>query len=225
MTMRRFLTLFAAVVLTAPFVQAQLQISEFPQDPRPTFKQHRIGESAQEFFSIAKMTNKNGMLSADYCRAYLDDPKVKRAVEKAKKKGGDDDPSSAATMDVEGCRNIKAALAGQDVEVGTRYATEFGSGSTQFIAGRLSSVSFVVQAPFSHVVEDMTAKLNARPQQRTETLQNAVGAIVNLRRAAWTLPNTLVKVSELQSVEGSDIGTSVSVSDPTILKHRANSLN
>ena len=67
-------------------------------------------------------------------------------------------------MIVEGCNNIQAALAGQDVEVDARFAAEFGSGSVQFVAGHLASVSFVVKAPFNDVVEDMTAKLNANPQ-------------------------------------------------------------
>jgi hypothetical protein len=60
-----------------------------------------------------------------------------------------------------------------------------------------------------------------------ETLQNGVGAIVKQPRAMWTLPNFLVKVSELQSLEGDNIGTEVSVSEPEpeIMKHRTNSLN
>ena len=225
MTWRRVLIPFAAVVVAAAFVQAQPQSSELPQNTQPTFKEHRIGESAQAFFSIAKMSEKSGMLSTDYCRLYLNDPKVKKAIEKAKKKGGDDPSALVAVMTVEGCHNIQAALAGQDVEVDVRFAAEFGSGSVQFIAGRLASVSFVVKAPFNDVVEDMTAKLNAKPQQDVETSQNAIGAIIKLRKANWTLPNTLVKVSESKSLDGSDIGTEVSVTDLAIIKQRKNSLN
>jgi hypothetical protein len=225
MTWRRVLIPFAAVVVAAAFVQAQPQSSELPQNTQPTFKEHRIGESAQAFFSIAKMSEKSGMLSTDYCRLYLNDPKVKKAIEKAKKKGGDDPSALVAVMTVEGCHNIQAALAGQDVEVDVRFAAEFGSGSVQFIAGRLASVSFVVKAPFNDVVEDMTTKLNAKPQQDVETSQNAIGAIIKLRKANWTLPNTLVKVSESKSLDGSDIGTEVSVTDLAIIKQRKNSLN
>jgi hypothetical protein len=86
-------------------------------------------------------------------------------------------------------------------------------------------VSFVVKAQFNDVVEDMTAKLDAKPQVSVETVQNAVGAILKQHRAKWILPNTLVKLSEVQSLEGNSIGTEVSVSDPAILKHRSNSLN
>jgi hypothetical protein len=225
MTLSRFLTLFVAVVGTAAFLQAQQPNSEPTRNTQPTFKQHRIGESAQEFFSIAKMAEKNGMLSTDYCRSYLNDPKVKKAIEKAKKKGGDDPSSLVVVMNVEGCNNIRAALAGQDVEVEVRFAAELGSGRAQFVAGRLASLRFVVKAPFNDVVEDMTAKLNANPQLGEETLQNAVGAIVKQRRAMWALPNLFVKVSGLQSLEGDDIGTEVSVSDPVMMKHRTNSLN
>lgn len=231
MTLSRFLTLFAAIIGTAAFLQAEQPKVDNTQNMQPMFKEHRIGESAQEFFSIAKMAEKNGMLSTDYCSSYLNDPKVKKAIEKAKKKnaagssfwGGSS--VSAATMDVEGCNSIQAALAGQDVEVEARYATEFGSGITRFVAGHLASVIFVAKAPFNDVVEDMIAKLNVKPQRDVHTYQNSVGAIVDQRRAMWTLPSTRVKVSELQSVDGESIGTEVSVSDPVMMKHRANSLN
>jgi hypothetical protein len=226
MGLRRFLTLFVVVLgAAAAFLQAQQPNSEPTRNTQPTFKEHRIGESAQEFFSIAKMAERSGMLSTDYCRSYLNDPKVKKAIEKAKKKGGDDPSFLVAMMNVEGCNNIRAALAGQDVEVELRFAAEFGSGRARFVAGHLASVRFIVKAPFNDVVEDMTAKLNANPQLGVETLQNGVGAIVNQPRAMWTLPNFLVRVSELQSLEGDNIGTEVSVSDPAMMKHRANSLN
>lgn len=225
MTLSRFLTLFVAVVGTAAILQAQQPKSEPARNTQPTFKQHRIGESAQEFFSIAKMAGKNGMLSADYCRSYLNDPKVKKAIEKAKKKGAEDPSSVVAAMNVEGCTNIQTALAGQDVEVDLRFAAEFGGGRAQFIAGHLASVSFVVKTPFNDVAEDMADKLNANPQLGVDTLQNSVGAIVKQRSALWTLPNFLVKVSELQSLEGDNVGTEVWVSDPAMMKHRTNSLN
>jgi hypothetical protein len=225
MTLSRFVSLFVVVVGTAAFLHAQQPNSELARNIQPTFKEHRIGESAQEFFSIARVAEKNGMHSTDYCRSYLNDPKVKKIIEKAKKKGGDDPLSLLVAMNVEGCDNIRAALAGQDVEIDVRFAAEFGSGRVRFVAGHLASVTFVVTAPFNDVVEDMTAKLNADSQLSVETFQNAVGAIVNQRRAMWTPPSILVKVSELQSLEGHNIGTEVSVSDPAMMKHRTNSLN
>jgi hypothetical protein len=212
-------------MVTASVVQAQQQNGERTQNNQPTFKEHRIGESAQEFFSIAKMEMKSGMLSTEYCHAYLNDPKAKKAVERAKKKGGDDPSLFAATMIWEGCNNIQAALAGKDVDVDLRFAAEFGSGSAQFVAGRLAFMSFDVKPLFNDVVDDMTSKLNAKPQLGVDTIQNSVGAIVKQRRATWTLPNTLVRVSELHALDGSDDGTEVSVSETAMLKHRANSLN
>lgn len=225
MTWSRFLALFVAVAGTAVLLQAQQPNSEPARNTQLTFKGHRIGESAQEFFSIAKMAGKNGVLSAEYCRSYLSDPKVIKAIEKAKKKGGDDPSSMLAIMNVEGCNNIRAALAGQDADVELRFAAEFGSGNAKFAAGHLALVCFVVKTPFNDVVEDMTAKLNAGPQLSIETLQNAVGAIVKPHRASWILPNFLAKVSEVHSLEGDTIGTEVSVSDPAIVKLRTNSLN
>jgi len=224
MTLRGFLIVSAAVLGSVTFLQAQQPNSEY-QKTQPTFKEHRVGESAQEFFSIAKMAEKGGTLSKDYCRLYLEDPKVIKAIEKTKRKGWADQSLLVATMDVEGCNKIRAALAGQDTEVELRYASEFGAGTAQFVAGHLGSVSFVVNAPFDDVVEDMRAKLNSAPQQSVETFQNEVGAIVKQRRAAWKLPNNIVKVVELQSLEGNSIGTGVSVSDPALMKQRPNSLN
>jgi len=224
MTLRGFLIVSAAVLGSVTFLQAQQPNSEY-QKTQPTFKEHRVGESAQEFFSIAKMAEKGGTLSKDYCRLYLEDPKVIKAIEKTKRKGWADQSLLVATMDVEGCNKIRAALAGQDTEVELRYASEFGAGTAQFVAGHLGSVSFVVNAPFNDVVEDMRAKLNSAPQQSVETFQNEVGAIVKQRRAAWKLPNNIVKVVELQSLEGNSIGTGVSVSDPALMKQRPNSLN
>jgi len=229
MTSSRILTLFAVVVATAAFLQAEQPTSEPTRNAQPTFKEHRIGETAQEFFAIAKVVAKNGMLSTEYCRVYSNDSKVKKAIDKVSKKSADmDDPSpssSLAAMTAEGCKNIQAALAGQDVVVDVLFAAEFGSGSVQFVAGRLASERFVVKAPFNEVVEDMNAKLNAKPQLDVRTVQNSVAAMVKHRSAMWTLPNTLVKVSELQSLEGDNIGTEVSVSDPEIMKHRTSSLN
>jgi hypothetical protein len=225
MTLSRFLALFIAVVGSGAFLQAQQPNSEPTRDTQPTFKEHRIGESAQEFFAIARMAEKNGMLSTEYCRSYLNDPKVKKAVEKAKKKGGDDLSLLVVVINVEGCNNVQAALAGKDVEVEVRFAAEFGSGSTQFIGGHLAAVRFVVKVPFNDVVEDMTAKLNANAQVDVDTFQDSVGAIVKQRRAIWTVPNMLVKIYELRSLEGGIIGTEVSVSNPAMMKHRTSSLN
>ena len=129
----------------------------------------------QEFFSIAKVAEKNGMLSTDYCRLYLNTPKVKKAIDKAKKKNSSDPSSLVATIITEGCNNIQAALAGQDVEVDVRFAAEFGSGQVRFVAGHLASVRFVVKASFSDVVEDMTAKLSTNPKLDVETFQTASG--------------------------------------------------
>jgi hypothetical protein len=226
MTSCQFLIL-AAVVGAATFLPAQQQNSELPQQSQPTFKGHRVGEPAQEFFSIAKMADKNGMLSTDYCRSFLDQPKVKKAIEKAQKKGWDDNPSSLAVrIDVEGCNNVRAALAGKDVELDSRFASEFGDdGSMRFIAGHLALMRFVVETAFNNVVEDMTAKLNAKPQLDVATVQNRVAGIQKQHRAVWTLPNILAKIAELQSLEGTDIGTEVSVSSPATMEHRTNSLN
>jgi len=225
MKTRRVLTLLAIFLGTAALLQAQQPNTEHSQNSQPTFKNHRIGESAQQFFSIAKMAEKDGTLSSEYCRLYLDDPKVKKAIEKDKRKTGEDATVSVTTMDVKGCNTIRAALSGQDVEIELRYAAEFGRGSARFVDGRLASVNFVVKVPFDHVVEDMTGKLNAPPQLTVDTIQNAVGAIVNERKAIWTLPNMRVRLTEMQSLEGDSVGTLVSLADPEMMKHRANSLN
>lgn len=233
--------LFAALLLNVPLVLGQpkgipeaaqtipsepLPNNELAEKGQPTFKEHRLGESTQEFFSIAKFADRKGMLSTDYCRSFLDQPKVKKAIEKADRKGwGDNHSSLIVEKDVTGCNNIRAALAGKDVELDSRFASEFGEGSVRFVAGRLASVRFVVDAPFNDVVEDMSAKLNAKPKLDVSTVQNGVARVEKLRSAMWTLPNILARIAELQSLEGKDIGTEVSLSSPMIAEHRTNSLN
>lgn len=225
MTLRRVLILFAAMAGITTFLQGQQPGGE-AQKSQPTFKQHRIGESAQEFFSIAKIADKNGILSADYCRSFLEQPKVKKAIEKAHKKGWDDTPSLFEVgVDVEGCNQIQAALAGKEVELDARFASELGSGSVRFVAGQLASMRFVVKAPFDDVVEDMASKLRSKPRLEIATVQNGIAAIQKQRRAVWTFPNLLARIAELQSLRGDDIGTEVLVSSSAIIERRANSLN
>lgn len=224
MPFRRVLVAFAVAVGTVTGVAAQ-QNTEIPQKAQPTFKEHRLGESAQEFFSIAKFAGKSGMLSTDFCRSFLDQPRVKKAMERAARKGWGDDPSSLMIeTGVTGCHTIQAALAGKDVELDARFASEFGEGSVHFVAGRLASVRFVVDVPFNDVVEDMSAKLNANPKLEVASIQNGVARIQKQHRAIWALPNILARIAELQSLGGDDIGTEVSVSAPAI-EHRTNSLN
>jgi hypothetical protein len=156
---------------------------------------------------------------------YFEDPRVKKALEKAKRRSGDSQTLPAALANLDGCNKVREALAGQNVEIELRFAAEFGSGSAKFISGRLASLNFVVNPLFNDVVEDMTAKLNANPQIGVERIQNSVGAIIKRRYATWVLASISVRVFELHSLEGGDIGTEVSVFDPEMLKHRANSLN
>jgi hypothetical protein len=87
MKLRRLLTLSLLAAGTAAFLQAQQPASESTRNTQPTFKEHRIGETAQQFFSIARVAEKNAMLSTDYCRSYLNDPKVKKTIEKARHSG------------------------------------------------------------------------------------------------------------------------------------------
>ena len=73
------------------------------QDSLPIFKQHRLGETAKQFFSIAKMYN--GTLTTDYCASILAEDKN---VEK---------------FDKDECRGVTAALHGLNTNASASAAS------------------------------------------------------------------------------------------------------
>ncbi len=143
--------LFAAITLAAQ------------STPDLNFGGHTIGEPAEVFFATARtMVSKE--LSKDYCKSLLDDPNVKAKVQES-----EDDANAGrsfelkkkdfAVLDVSGCKQIGAALKGDQAKVGARLASEIGKGSALFAYGRLNALSLAVDSstdsPCDGVIADM----------------------------------------------------------------------
>jgi hypothetical protein len=188
---------------------------------QPTFKGHQIGETAQQFFTIAQMAEHNGQLTTDYCKWYLSDPKTLQAYEMAQKNNRDL-KSMNASSDVKGCRQVQVALDGRDAEVGNRYAHELGSGAVTFHGGKLVALNFSpANARYDDVVADMTRKLAAEPKNGQDTYQNAFGGTLVMRNAIWITDRLITRVSEQKSFRYGDLGASVIVGDRAYLDSTA----
>jgi len=186
-----------------------------------TFKQHKIGETAEQFFSIATVAEHKG-LTIKYCADYLGDPKVQKAFEKAQRNIYDT-KATIQSFDVKGCLEVKKAFDGGDVEIGGRYAAEIGSGMARFHRSRLVLMSFSLSAgtPIQDVITDMSKELGgAEPATSVETMQNAFGATLHARRCKWEVSGLNVLVSEMKSFEFGDMGVSVLVGDSGYLKEK-----
>ncbi len=182
------------------------------------FKGHKIGETAQQFFSIATITERN-TLTAHYCRVYLANSKVLKSYERAKSHP-DDVRDAMRSADVDGCRDVQSALDGKDVRVGGRYAGELGSGWAEFHKSRLVIFNFSLKAgiPFEDVVPDIGKELGgAEPTKSVVTRQSAVASILKERTAHWDTNKLNVQAQEMKDEYG-DLGIAVTVADSEYLK-------
>lgn len=151
----------------------QPRAADSPLQP-VAFKGHVLGENVRQFFARATVKDFNRP-TLDYCADLLNNPKA------MKKRLGQSLPA-----EMKGCQQVMAAVEGMDVEVSNRYAVALGPGSTRFHAGKLVFLQLVLESPYPDVVEDMGRKLNASPEQSSQTYQNGYGALVQRRKARWT---------------------------------------
>lgn len=182
-----------------------------------TFKHHHIGESAQNFFSVATMSENKGN-TGQYCRDYLNDAEVNKAYQKAVK-NPTDTRAVIKSADVTGCWDVLDALEGKDITVGARYAAEIGTGSVTFHAGKLITMAFTLPAdtPFEDVIADIKDELAAEPLVSAETLQNGFGATVQQQKATWQTPKLIVIATEMKTFVYGITGISVVVTDKEYL--------
>jgi hypothetical protein len=150
----------------------------------PQFKGHAIGESAEQFFSTATVAESR-QPTLQYCTSLLSNPQA------MKKHLG-----LAMPSEMDGCREVMASLQGKDAEVGNRYASALGVGTTRFHSGKLIYMQFDIEAPYSDVVADMTSKLKSSPEQTYVTYQNGFGASFQRRKAAWASGNLIAGIEE-----------------------------
>jgi hypothetical protein len=206
----KILSLLALCVLTISSVASS-----------QTFKQHKIGETAQQFFSTATMSEK-GILTTTYCKDYLSDPKVLKAYEKAQRDTFDT-RSLIQSSDVKGCREVQEALDGKNVEVGARYAAEVGKGSVTFRASKLVVMAFDLEkgTPLEDVITDISKELGgAQVTMSVDTLQNGFGATLQRRKAMWNANNLSVSAREVKDFQFGDLGIFVVVADAEYFKQK-----
>jgi hypothetical protein len=187
-----------------------------------SFKKHRIGESAQEFFSVATMAENKGK-TEEYCRGYLSDPNVMKAYDKWIR-GKTDIKALRQSLDVTGCWDVRDAIEGKDIKVGARFASEIGQGDATFHASKLALLNFVVPVgtPMEDVVTDVSEELgHVQPNMSVDTMQNSFGATLQRRRAVWQTDNLIVSVMEMKSFASpGGLGIDVAVADPHFLNKK-----
>jgi len=189
--------------------------------PGQTFKGHKIGETAEQFFSIARMAEHN-TLTKQYCKECLANPKVLKAYDRAKSHPSDL-RAVLLSVDVDGCRSIQSALDGKDIRVDARYAAELGSGWADFHNARLVRLRLTLKAgtPIEDVVTDVSKELGgAEAVMSLVTRQAAVGGILQERRATWNVNNLQVEADEMRDFEYGDMGVAVVVADSAYLKEK-----
>jgi len=184
-----------------------------------TFKRHKIGETSQEFFSIATMAEK-GVLTTQYCKDYLSDAKVLKAYDKAQRSIGDV-KAIIQSVDVKGCRDVEEALNGREVEVGARYANEIGQGQVTFRDSKLALMTFSLKA--GTLLEDVVTDINkeivgVEPTMSVDTKQNGFGATLQQRKATWNANNLIVEAGEMKDFRYGSMGVLVVVADSGFFK-------
>jgi hypothetical protein len=163
-----------------------------------TFKQHKIGETAQEFFSIATFSGSDTRArTTEYCAGKVN------------------------ALDVQGCTEVQDALHGKDTKVGARYAAEIGKGSATFHGSKLVMMLFLVEhARFDDVITDITNEIGGtQPVLTADTMQNAFGAKLQARQAVWNSETLRIEAKEAKTFDR-DLGIAVMVADSDYLKHK-----
>jgi S1-C subfamily serine protease len=163
-------------VASAPGAPNQIEAAQGKEsgneDSLPMFKRHRLGESAEQFFSIA--TTSNGTLTVDLCATILRERNPVPATQS------------------EACGAMTEALLGINAKLLGNFANESGAATVTFVKGRLARMTFRLDEPIEVVVADMSSKLGAGPIA-TETAPNTGG-----RMAAWRAKGVFAIAGELK---------------------------
>jgi TonB family protein len=142
----------------------------FAQSSSPdlNFGGHTLGEPADVFFMTARVAGSK-QLTKDYCKALLDDSKVMEEAQRKDdiaKNGGVFvlNKQNFSVLDVGNCRQMLAALRGEQAHVGARLAAELGKGSALFSSGRLSGLNLTVDSSYADAVTDMARRFGTAGQ-------------------------------------------------------------
>jgi TonB family protein len=190
--------------LLALFTLALAPFSLLAQSPSPDFRfgGHTLGEPADVFVSTARVAQSK-QLAKDYCKTLLDDPSVKEKVqekENVEKNGGVFTLSKKdfSVLDVQGCRQMMAALRGEQASVGARLASELGKGSALFSSGRLSAFNLTVDSSYDDAVADMARRFGA-PGQKDYVARAGWPVLQEMR---WERDGVLAAVWKNQFTDG-----------------------
>jgi len=172
-----------------------LPISFLAQTTSPDlrFGGHTLGEPADVFFSTAKVSESK-QLTKDYCKTLLHDAKMKEKVQQADdvaKNGGvfTVNKKDFGFLDVGNCKQVMAALNGEQAHVGGRLASEIGKGSAFFAAGRLSAFNLLPDS-YAEAVSDMERRFGA-PGQKGNVSRIGWAAVQEVR---WERDGVLAAV-------------------------------
>jgi TonB family protein len=137
--------------------------------PDLTFGGHTLGEPADVFFATARVSGSKQM-ATDYCKSLLEDPRTKEKVAESidvAKNGGVFvlNQKDFSALDVGNCRQVAAALRGEQANVGSRLASELGKGFALFARGRLSAFNLTVDSSYAETASDLERRFGAVGQK------------------------------------------------------------
>jgi TonB family protein len=141
--------------------------------PDLRFGGHALGETSETFFTTARMSESK-VLAKDYCKSLLEDPKTKEKTEDAQDAMNQKgvfvlNKEDFSLLDVSNCRQVMAALQGQNAHVGTRLASELGKGSAFFASGQLVALNLFPDSPYTDAIADMKKRFGVPGQKHSVT--------------------------------------------------------
>jgi TonB family protein len=162
--MKKSFTVWSCLLLVPFSLSAQ-------SAPDLKFGGHTLGEPADVFFSTARVAGSK-QLAKDYCNSLLDDAKTKEKAQQANdvaENGGVFvlNKKDFSLLDVGNCRQVMAALRGEQANVGGRLASEIGKGSALFAARRLSAFNLTVDSSYAVTVSDMERRFGGAGKKDT----------------------------------------------------------
>jgi len=127
--------------------------------PDLRFGGHVLGETTETFFATAKFADSKA-LAKDYCKSLLEDPKTNEKIEATKESEKEKgfvvlNKQDFSLLDVSNCRQVMAALQGQNAHVGARLAFELGKGGAFFASGQLVALQLLPDSPYADAIADM----------------------------------------------------------------------
>ncbi len=170
--------------------------------PDLRFGGHTLGETAESFFSSAK--TESGANSKAYCTTLLGDPgtdeKLRTAQDSMATQGSYTlKKPDFALLDVGNCRQLIAALRGEQAAVGARLASELGAGTALFASGKLMALNLHFEKDYSDVVSDMERRFGFSGKTVEVT---PVGWPAVHEEVRWEAAGVLVEVCKIPYSKG-----------------------